>query len=155
MSGKAIRESLGFLAVVASMVFVGWEIRQNTTATKAAAIQAMSAQTAEYLTAWTTDEYIPDLLLRASEGGLPEDFTASENQRMLLAYVTALRAYESRVLQVQLGILDEDMFEVMAGSGDFYRRPWLKAAWGPRIESTLSSEFAAFFKERFAIESED
>ncbi len=30
MSGKAIRETLGFLAVVASMVFVGMEIRQNT-----------------------------------------------------------------------------------------------------------------------------
>ena len=30
MSGKAIRETLGFLAVVASLVFVGFEIRQNT-----------------------------------------------------------------------------------------------------------------------------
>ena len=155
MSGKDIRDSVGLLLVVASMVFVGMEIRQNTTATKAAAIQAMSAQTAEYLTAWTTDEYMPDLLFRVSEGGLPEDFTESENHRILLAYLTALRAYESRFLQVQLGILDEDMFEVMAGNGRFYRRPWLKAAWGPRIESTLSSEFAAFYKERFAIESED
>ena len=39
MSGKAIRETLGFVAVVASMVFIGLEIRQNTTATKGAAIQ--------------------------------------------------------------------------------------------------------------------
>ena len=30
MSGKAIRETVGFLAVVASLVFVGMEIRQNT-----------------------------------------------------------------------------------------------------------------------------
>jgi hypothetical protein len=30
MSGKAIRETLGFLAVVTSLVFVGMEIRQNT-----------------------------------------------------------------------------------------------------------------------------
>ncbi len=36
MSGKAIRESLGFLAVVASMVLVGLEIRQNTTVARAA-----------------------------------------------------------------------------------------------------------------------
>ena len=26
MSGKAIRETLGFLAVVASLVFVGWDV---------------------------------------------------------------------------------------------------------------------------------
>ncbi len=39
MSGKAIRETLGFLAVVASMVFVGLEIQQNTRALRATAIQ--------------------------------------------------------------------------------------------------------------------
>ena len=26
MSGKAVRETMGFLAVVAGLVFVGWEI---------------------------------------------------------------------------------------------------------------------------------
>ena len=30
MSGKAIRETLGFVVVVAGLVFVGLEIRQNT-----------------------------------------------------------------------------------------------------------------------------
>ena len=41
MSGKVIRETLGFLAVVASMVFVGLEIRQNTRAVRGATVQAM------------------------------------------------------------------------------------------------------------------
>ena len=39
MSGKAIRETLGFLGVMASLIFVGLEIRQNTLASRAAAIQ--------------------------------------------------------------------------------------------------------------------
>ena len=44
MSGKAIRETLGFLAVVAGLVFVGIEIRQNTEAQLAqAAAQRASA----------------------------------------------------------------------------------------------------------------
>jgi hypothetical protein len=30
MSGKAVRETLGFLVVVAGLVFVGLEIQQNT-----------------------------------------------------------------------------------------------------------------------------
>ncbi len=39
MSGKAIRETVGFMGVIASLVFVGLEIRQNTLASRAAAIQ--------------------------------------------------------------------------------------------------------------------
>ncbi len=39
MSGKAIRETAGFLGVMASLIFVGLEIHQNTLASRAAAIQ--------------------------------------------------------------------------------------------------------------------
>ena len=44
MSGKAIRETLGFLAVVASMVFVGVEIQQNSQSVQAATYQDLIAQ---------------------------------------------------------------------------------------------------------------
>ena len=37
MSGKAIRETLAALGVIASMVFVGMEIRQNTAVARASA----------------------------------------------------------------------------------------------------------------------
>ena len=29
MSGKAVRETMGFVAVLAGLVFVGWDIRQK------------------------------------------------------------------------------------------------------------------------------
>ena len=48
MSGKAVRETLGFLAVVAGMVFVGIEIRQNTVAQEAQTA-AQRAQTRQGL----------------------------------------------------------------------------------------------------------
>ena len=38
MSGKAVRETLGFLGVMASLVFVGLEIRQGASATRAATV---------------------------------------------------------------------------------------------------------------------
>ena len=47
MSGKAIRETLGFLAVVAGLVFVGLEIRQNTIAARSAAYWEIGQATAE------------------------------------------------------------------------------------------------------------
>ena len=44
MSGKAIRETLGFLAVVASLVFVGAEIQQDTRSMQVSAYQDLIQQ---------------------------------------------------------------------------------------------------------------
>ena len=44
MSGKAIRETIGFLAVVASLVFVGAEIQQNTLSMQVSAYQDLIQQ---------------------------------------------------------------------------------------------------------------
>jgi len=41
MSGKAVRETLAALGVIASLVFVGFEIRQNTSATRSATQNAI------------------------------------------------------------------------------------------------------------------
>ena len=47
MSGKAIRESVGFIAVVAGLAFVGLEIQQNNKLAQAAAYQEIGFYTAE------------------------------------------------------------------------------------------------------------
>ena len=143
---------LSAVGVVVSLIFVGFELRQNTAAVKASAIQELSAQSVGFLTDWATDETIPALLAQTSAGALPADFTAEENQRLTLIYLAALRAYEARFIQVQLGVLDETMFEAMAGSSAFYERPWLRASWGEIFETSLGPEFASFFKSRFKIE---
>ena len=39
MSRNAIRETVGFVGVIASLIFVGMEINQNALASRAAAIQ--------------------------------------------------------------------------------------------------------------------
>ena len=46
MSTKAIGETLAALSVVASLIFVGYEIRQNTVAARAAAYQAIGIASA-------------------------------------------------------------------------------------------------------------
>jgi hypothetical protein len=42
MSGKAVRETLAALGVIASLVFVGMEIRQNTSVARAETRQALT-----------------------------------------------------------------------------------------------------------------
>ena len=82
--------ALPALGVVASLVFVGFEIRQNTAAIRGAAIQGMSAESIEYLTAFATDERIPDLVRRTVEGALPEDFLPEEKPSLLSRVATPI-----------------------------------------------------------------
>jgi hypothetical protein len=152
ITAKGAAGVLSAIGVVLSLAFVGFELRQNTAAVKASAIQELSAQSVGFLTDWATDETIPALLARTASGALPNDFSAEENQRLTLIYLAALRAYEARFIQVQLGVLDDAMFESMAGSSAFYERPWLKARWGEIFETSLGPEFAAYFKSRFGID---
>ena len=42
MTGRAVRETVGLVAVAVSLAFVGFEIRQNTAAVESAAFQALS-----------------------------------------------------------------------------------------------------------------
>ena len=149
---KRVAAILSAVGVVLSLVFVGYELRQNTAAVKASAIQELSAQSIEFLNAWATDDVIPALLSRTAQGATPDEFTPEENQRLTLVYLAALRAYEARFIQVQLGVLDDDIFEAMAGSSVFYQRPWLKARWGELFESSLGPDFTAYFMDRFGIE---
>ena len=48
MSGKDIRDTVGLLLVVASMVFVGWEIRQSAAATRAATVLQLKENWVQY-----------------------------------------------------------------------------------------------------------
>jgi hypothetical protein len=149
---RRVTAALSAAGVVLSLIFVGYELRQNTAAVKAAAIQELSAQSIEFLNAWATDDVIPALLSRTSQGATPDDFTPEENQRLTLVYLAGLRAYEARFIQVRLGVLDEDVFEEMAGSSLFYQRPWLKESWDELFESSLGPEFTDYFTNRFGIE---
>ena len=43
MRGKALREAIGLMGVIGSLIFVGLEIRANTVAARAAAYQQMGS----------------------------------------------------------------------------------------------------------------
>jgi len=138
------------IGVILSLVFVGMEIRQNTQAVKGATIEALAAQSIEFVTAWSTDEVMPGILGRVRDGALPEDLSADELSRVRLAYITGLRSYESRYWQFRLGILDEQAFEMLAGNAAFWRTPMFRALWSS-VRIQVGEEFAEFFESRFEL----
>ena len=142
MSGKAIRETLGFLAVVASLVFVGFEIRQNTAAQRSAAIEGIANQRVEFNTAIWTDDRMPGLLRRLREGAVAADLTPDDVQRIRVWYMTYLRIQESAYRQVAVGVIGKDDYNV---SGPILTFPFLREQW-PTLQLNFEQDFIDFLE---------
>lgn len=67
MSAAAIRETLGFIGVVGSLIFVGIEIQQNTKVARAAAYQEIGFTAADAYRTMSLDREWAELNLLASD----------------------------------------------------------------------------------------
>ena len=104
MSGKAIRETLGFLAVVTSLVFVGWEIRQNTAVARGQARQELTTLNQEWLVLMGQDAEWNDIWRRGWTDG--EELSAMEASRSLFMMIMNLRRMENVYIQYEEGLVD-------------------------------------------------
>ncbi len=142
MSGKAVRETLGFVAVVAGLVFVGMEIRQNTAVAGMTASQVFTQQLIDLHQFVVTDLYAP-LNSRINAGELREDFTDDELLRIDVTLINLLRIWESLYRSVQAGVTDAEMIDGLRdGPGPFFN-DYFRESW-PIYRGTFTEDFAAF-----------
>ena len=103
-----IAEIIASIAVVASLIYVGREVGQNTEATQAAAAQAQVSAINEYVGIINSSDKLADILhqggrdMSALKGGDLIRFMAFNDQ--------ALIAIQSQYLQWKDGILDERLW---------------------------------------------
>ena len=151
MSGKAIREALAALGVMASMVFVGLEIRQNTIVARAAAYQDFGTGMATY---WANAAYDPEyaqLNMRFLEEEAAE-FTLEEEARLISGAVSNLRLLEVTWRLVELRLLPPEALEAMgwnsASTAAFATN--MGRLW-PRISPLMSPDFKAYFEAQIGV----
>ncbi len=106
MSGKAIRETLGFLAVIASMVFVGLQIQQSNVQARAAAFQEIGIATSEWH--YQFDDRMNRLYREGSDPSRFVEWSRADWEAMLRREVSGMRLAETVLLQVEQGLLLED-----------------------------------------------
>ena len=92
MSGKAIRETLAAVGVIASMVFVGWEIRQSTTVARAATRNEVAVQIVDLLRDVSTDPLLADIMGRRHNG---EELSEAENRQFNHRATAMFRYFEN------------------------------------------------------------
>jgi len=143
MKAREVRETLGLIAVVASLGFVGFEIRQNTAAVESTAFQSLS-ELRHQSTAQLAEGRGPELTLRLRDGALPDDFTPEEDQWVRLMYYQNINILQAAYRQVQVGALDEDVFDVFWTG--LLNLDYIAEAW-PSMRYSYDPEFADFFEE--------
>lgn len=143
-SPRFIGEMVGLVAVVVSLGFVGFEIRQNTTAVKSATTQAISDQAMALTLAMATDEHLPSLVQKMTSGTPPSEFSAEDRYRLQLVVVAGLRRQENLYAQVQAGVLDETALRNV--SFGFYRNPLGNENW-TQLREFFDPDFARYWDE--------
>ncbi|HUF12647.1 MAG TPA: hypothetical protein VMN78_06090 [Longimicrobiales bacterium] len=152
MSRKEIRETLGFVAVAISLVFVGLEIRQNTAVARGQARQDLAALNQEWLILQSTDSAFQHIYRKVWIDEA-DDVSPSEASRAQWAMRLNLRRMENVYFQYSEGLVPESAL----GSYGLQVSPTLagdrfREFWVTRNERRgYDPDFVRFFEERFGI----
>jgi hypothetical protein len=148
MSGKAIRETVGFLAVVASMVFVGMEIQQNNALARGQARQGLAELNQEWLVLFSQDAEFDALNHKVwySDSVLTE----AEWRRGSMMMTMHLRRLENVFFQWSEGLVDESAlrsYGLQNAAQDFgtprFETYWIEDDW----RSSFDAGFVSFVED--------
>ena len=143
MKNKKTFEIIGLLSVVSSLVFVGLEIKQNTTAVRGATQQAVSSQVAEMYRILTENERMADLVSKASKGINKSDISESDYVSFWSFQMMGFRRIENIYLQHKNGLLTKDAFSRIGM--DIYKTKIVRVIWEER-KGDFEADFVEFFE---------
>lgn len=138
MTKEAIRETVGVLGVVASLLFVGLEIRQSTAVARGQTRQELEAMNQAWLAQITGDPFYSDLWYRAwVTDGLIEP---EEEYRASMMMTQFMRRLENIYFQHAEGLVDDSALRSygLQDIGAFFAMPrfpgwWIEAGWRERF----------------------
>ncbi len=151
MTKFPIVESIGLIAVISGLVFVGLEIRQNNQLAQAAAYQEIGFATAQNWRDMEQDPEFNRVYLRhfLADSAWWADQDPRDVERLITHHIGSLRQYETIYLQIDLGLLDEVAMDRL-GWGPFRDLPALQYLWPWVGNSGLDPSFAEYVTEHWS-----
>ena len=143
MHKRNIIEIVGIVSVVGSLVFVGIEIKQNTSAVRGATQQAVSSQVSEMYRIVSENERMAELINRALNGASKSDLSEADYVSFWNFQMMGLRRIENIYLQFKNGLLTTDAFSRI-GMG-IYRTKLVREVWEER-RGDFEKDFVIFFE---------
>ncbi len=142
----AIGELVGGVAVIATIAFLGVQVRQGNRLAASSVEQANRQFNHEIFRGLSDSADVSRLFFAglADRGALPRE----ERPRFDLILVRLFRGLESQFLEHREGRLSDELFDSYArATGATLRQPGARASW-QRQRSHMTPAFAAFVEER-------
>jgi hypothetical protein len=146
---SAIAEIVGAAAIIGSLIFVGTEIQQNTSAIRTSTVQAIADQATTINLAYATDDRLAHIFMELS-GETPlsdSEISRGDRLRLEMAIRAQLRRVENIYLHVQGGALEASALE-RVGYG-WYTGSYVKGYWD-LAKSGFDPEFADFMDKKIS-----
>jgi hypothetical protein len=142
--GLRWKEALAAFGVILSLVFVGYELRQNTQATRATVRNDLASASREYLLAQATS---PEL--SAAFGlWLNDGETTPVQDRMVFTATSALlRNLENLFLQVELGTIDDSALTSFGMQAPIFGSRRFLEIWDLGLDQAFDRGFVEAFAE--------
>ena len=133
------------LAVIASLIFLALEIRQNNEMMVLEARQGISAARNDIVLTNMTN---PSLIAARGKALRGETLTEQEQTQILLYFFTVFRNWQDQFLSYQAGVITDSHMESEAKTwrSTIQRAPYIDAEW-QRQRETLTAEFVAFMEQ--------
>ncbi len=148
----AVGETLGAIAVLLSLLYLGMQIKQNTRSLKSAAYQAAIASMSDMARATGTDlqtARVVRIFLQEDMADLSED-----EFMMATSYLTGLfRNFENFYYQHETGAMEDHLWVGMRNSMvGYHHMPNVRSWWDQR-KSIYSPQFVAFLEAQPKVDS--
>ncbi len=136
--------------VIASLIFVGYEIRQSNALGRQQAQQSMAEAWSTVNLAVATDHVLADLLARMQAGQLRADFTPGEAVSLYQVLHGLDHTWEMYYKQTQMGVLEEGDISFPPPNNPVFGSPYHGELW-PSIRAGFGEDFAIFWEQRFGL----
>ena len=134
--------------VIGSLLFVGFEIRQNTDAVRGSTIQGISDQSMQFTLALSMDPDWLQLQERiVGDSVPPSQLSRLERRKLTWVLLSSTRIMENRFRQMQLGILERESMGQLGASRGWYGSWWFREWWDDYPpEQQWSPDFIEFME---------
>jgi hypothetical protein len=143
----ALGEVAGAAAVVASLLYVGRQVRQNNRSARAEAYREVTMGWARLLHLGTDDRSAAKVLMESGGGMRLDDLPEDVQSSFLIRISATFRVFETIYRQVTQEIIDSEALDMLFGQGDATTRMF-RDAWA-RLRLSYSPSFRAFIEDRF------
>ena len=144
----AIAELSGAVAVVASLIYVGFQLKQNTASVRGERYNSISSDMMGMYSQWADSDRIPNLILKfVDQQARIDDFEADDMIRVRLLFHLVFRLVENIFRQVQEGNLPVSALEQL-GANSWLSAPIASDLW-PQMKSNYADDFVDHVKMRY------